>query len=176
MDVIETPRLRLRPHRPEDSAALMAGLNDFEVARYLTVVPYPYQAADAEEWLAIQTPPRAGKAVFAIERPGIGMVGAISIENELGFWLARPHWGQGLMSEAARALLDWQFAALPDDLVRSGAHLGNEASLGVQRKLGFVDAGTRSLRFVRSLGREVEHVETTLTRQQFRATSPAGAR
>lgn len=71
------------------------------------------------------------------------------------------------MTEASEALLDWHFAARPDDLVPSGAQVGNAASLNVQNKLGFVDTGTTRMRFVRSQNREIEHVETTLSLHDF---------
>jgi len=54
--------------------------------------------------------------------------------------------------------------------VPSGYHAGNAASAGVQRNLGFVESGRREMRFVRSQQREVEHIDTTLTRAQFGAS------
>ena len=52
--------------------------------------------------------------------------------------------------------------------IASGAHVGNERSLAVQRKLGFVEVGRR-LRFVQALDRDIEHIETELTRDRFTA-------
>jgi RimJ/RimL family protein N-acetyltransferase len=98
----------------------------------------------------------------------------VTLANELGFWLAQPYWGHGYMTEAALALLAWHFAKTSADAVRSSAHVGNERSLAVQRKLGFVERGT-SIRHVRPLNREIEHVETVLTRDAF-AASQAGLR
>jgi RimJ/RimL family protein N-acetyltransferase len=168
MDVsLRTPRLLLRPLAQTDIPAILAGLNDFEVARFLTRVPYPYSEADAREWLAILEPPRPGAAHFAIEFEGRGMVGVVGMESELGYWLDRRFHGLGLMTEACTGLLDWHFAANPDHLVPSGAHLGNVASLNVQRKLGFTELPGSEMRFVRSLGREVPHIRTTLRREDY---------
>ena len=44
---LETARLVLRPLTKADIPALVVELNDFEVSKWLTVVPYPYRAADA---------------------------------------------------------------------------------------------------------------------------------
>lgn len=174
MDVtIRTPRLLLRPQGSGDSEAIMAGLNDWEVVRYLTVVPFPYTRADAEEWIGLQVPPEPGHAVFAIDLPGTGMIGAVTLVNELGYWLDRRHHGHGYMTEAAEALLDWHFAVRPDDVVPSGIHAGNTASWAVQRKLGFVETGYRDMRPSRSQGREVEHIATSVTRAQFEAARAA---
>jgi len=163
---LRTQRLILRPLTEGDVAALIAGLNDWEVVRYLTTVPYPYGEADAQSWIRSRLPPIPGKAHFAIELPNEGMIGSVALDNELGYWLDRSWHGSGLMTEACIALLDWHFAAKPDDVVPSGAHLGNTASLNVQRKLGFVEA-SRSMRFAKSHGRVVEHIETTLSHAQF---------
>jgi hypothetical protein len=51
--------------------------------------------------------------------------------------------------------------------------VGNAASASVQHKLGFVESGHREMRFVRSQQREVEHVDTSLTRAQFETAMSA---
>lgn len=170
MDVtLRSERLLLRSLGETDAPALLAGLNDFEVVRYLTPVPYPYGAADAKAWLGTLKSPRPNDADFAIELAGEGMVGVISLQRMLGFWLARPYHGRGLVTEACMALLDWRFASLPDELVASSAHEDNVASLRLQRKLGFVEWPGREMRFVRSQGRDVAHVPTTLSRTDYEA-------
>lgn len=166
---LRTERLILRPMRETDVAAIVAALNDYEVTRHLTVVPFPYAEADAREWIGLQKPAVPGAAHFAIELPGEGMVGAVGLANELGYWLNRRYHGRGVMTEASAAVLDWHFSVLPDDLVHSGAHVGNTASLSVQEKLGFIDTGAPSMRFVRSQNRDIEHVETTLVRADYEA-------
>ncbi|MBK8084317.1 MAG: GNAT family N-acetyltransferase [Devosia sp.] len=173
MDVIlRTPRLTLRPQGEADIDANLAGLNDYEVVRFLTVVPYPYTLADARSWIGSLRPNAVGHAVFAIDLPGHGMIGAVTLLGDLGYWLDRRYHGHGYMTEASAALLDWHFAARPDDVVRSGLHLGNTASWGVQKKLGFVDTGRREMKFCRSQNREVEHMATTLTRADFEMARP----
>jgi RimJ/RimL family protein N-acetyltransferase len=172
--ILSTERLRLRPQTADDIDTIAAGLGDFDVARHLTVVPYPYTRQDAVDWVATLKPPRPEAGVFSIDLDGTGMIGTVTLANELGFWLARPYWGHGYMTEAARALLAWHFAETSADAVRSSAHVGNERSLAVQRKLGFVERGT-NIRYVRPLNREIEHVETVLTRDAF-AASQAGLR
>jgi RimJ/RimL family protein N-acetyltransferase len=170
MDVtLTTARLVLRQPSAADAPAVVAGLNDFEVARYLTRVPFPYSAADADRWLGTLKPPTPGAAHFAIELRGDGLVGVVSLQSELGFWLARHCHGRGLMTEACTALLDWHFDALPDDIVQSGAHVGNTASLKVQQKLGFVEWPGTELRFALSHGRDVPHIRTTLSRVDYEA-------
>jgi hypothetical protein len=37
--------------RETDAVAIVTALSDYEVTRYLTVVPFPYVEADALEWI-----------------------------------------------------------------------------------------------------------------------------
>lgn len=163
---LTTERLVLRAPALDDAAAVAAGLNDFEVVRWLTPLPYPYGLADALAWLRRLEAPRPDRAVFALELAGKGLIGVVSIVDELGYWLARPYWGQGYGIEAVRALLAWHFGSTSATEVPSGAHQDNVRSLGLLAKLGFVVTGT-SWRFVQSQQREVEHIEMRLTRTAF---------
>jgi acetyltransferase, GNAT family len=56
---------------------------------------------------------------------------------ELGYWIGRPFWGQGLIPEAAKALLRRAFTELGMQRVWCGYYEGNEKSKRVQEKLGF---------------------------------------
>ena len=59
-------------------------------------------------------------------------------ECELGYWIGKPFWGQGLIPEASRALLRYAFEMLGMRAVWCGYYDGNEKSRKVQTKLGFV--------------------------------------
>ena len=91
---LRTERLWLRPRTPEDNPAVIAGLNDWEVVRHLTVVPYPYTEAHAREWLSRPPLDAIGQALFAIDLPGHGLIGIVSLDDHLGYWLARPITGR----------------------------------------------------------------------------------
>lgn len=58
-------------------------------------------------------------------------------ECEMGYWLARPYWGQGIMTEAAEELLRHAFEDLGMTKVWCGYYDGNEKSKHVQEKCGF---------------------------------------
>ena len=74
--LLETPRLLLRPQGPQDIEAIVAGLGDFEVTRFLTIVPFPYSRFHAEEWVARLRPPTLERAIFSIVLPATGeMIG-----------------------------------------------------------------------------------------------------
>ncbi len=59
-------------------------------------------------------------------------------ECELGYWIGKPFWGQGMIPEAARALIRRAFCELDMRAVWCGYYDGNEKSRRVQEKLGFV--------------------------------------
>jgi RimJ/RimL family protein N-acetyltransferase len=86
----------------------------------------------------------------------------------VGYWLGKPYWGRGYMTEAVRALLDRVFAADIGETVYSGVFTGNPASLRVQKKIGFAIDGENTL-YSHPQGAELPHVSTVLTRSAFAA-------
>ncbi|MBQ5521295.1 MAG: GNAT family N-acetyltransferase, partial [Oscillospiraceae bacterium] len=58
-------------------------------------------------------------------------------ECELGYWLGKPFWGQGIMPEAAKELLRHAFEDLNLSRVWAGTYEGNVKSKRVQEKCGF---------------------------------------
>ena len=59
-------------------------------------------------------------------------------EYELGYWIGKPFWGQGLITEAAREVLRYAFEDLGMNRIWCGYYDGNLKSRRVQDKLGFV--------------------------------------
>src|SRR5690606_4669975 len=120
-----TPRLLLRPASPEDAGALFPLIDNWNVARWLGVVPWPYTMADMEHFLGDIAAPRSSSPfpVFAICRDGVPIGcaewrgcapssgGAGDAMTELGYWLGEPHWGRGYATEAVSALISHAFRA-----------------------------------------------------------------
>lgn len=132
---IKTDRLLLRLPKPQDAPAIADALSDWEVTRWLGRAPWPYSLSDAEEFVA-RNADNAG-LVWMIELEG-ELVGLCARKEELGYWIARHAWGQGIATEAARAVLDVQFTLEPDRTFPSGHATANARSGRVLRKLGFV--------------------------------------
>ena len=59
-------------------------------------------------------------------------------ECELGYWIGKPFWGQGLIPEAVKEILRYAFEDLHMTAVWCGYYDGNEKSKRVQEKCGFV--------------------------------------
>jgi RimJ/RimL family protein N-acetyltransferase len=170
---IETPRLSLRPVTAADVPALVPAIGNYDVVRWLGRVSYPYRTADAELFVAANAE-KSGRVWFVHD--ATGLVGGISIDGELGYWLRREVWGRGYAVEAASAAIEAHFADPRAGFLPSGHFPGNDRSRRVLEKLGFRRAGTRVVA-ARALGQQVESLAYALTRTDWsecrRALSPA---
>ncbi|ATW02774.1 GNAT family N-acetyltransferase [Sphingorhabdus sp. YGSMI21] len=164
-----TPRLLLRPGWPEDRGSLFAAINDETVIRNLASAPWPYRPDDAEHFLA--TPRPATHPNFLIfSRNGqppvlLGSIGFGDKEEghlELGYWIARDHWGRGYATEAGRAVLDIA-RALGHPEIRAEHFADNPASGKVLRKLGFRPTGHSVPRYSKGRARKADAIQFTLS-------------
>jgi ribosomal-protein-alanine N-acetyltransferase len=145
---LTTTRLFLRKPRPEDAPLIFtAYAQDSEVTRYLTFRPHrDVKEAHAaierfiEAW-------RSGKSYcwLMFRRDSNELVGAISARQDqgvnLGYLLARPFWGQGFMSEALEAIVEWALRNPVVFRVWAVCDLENEASARLLERNGFHQEG-----------------------------------
>lgn len=134
--MLYTRRLVLRPWEPEDAEAL------FRHASHPCVGPragWPPHT-DMEESQRIISDVLMAPEEYAITLGGapIGSVGLhLPGPPELGYWVAADYWGQGIATEAARAVLDQAFTDLGIPEVTATVADDNVASQRVLYKLGF---------------------------------------
>ena len=139
---IATPRLRLSPVTEGDPDEVAHAIGNYDVARWLGRIPYPYGPADARAFIDANRE-QAGRVWFI--RDSNGLAGGIGIDGELGYWFARPAWGRGYATEACRAVIAVHFSdPAAGDLI-SGHYPGNDRSAAVLRKLGFRYCGRREV-------------------------------
>ena len=142
---IELEQCTIRPWRLEDVPSLAANANNRNV--WLTLrdrMPHPYTQADAEAYVRqrLQEPTAP---IFCIEvdgsaAGGIGLHPAEDVNRitaELGYWLAEPFWGRGIMTAAVRAIVQHGFEHLPLVRVEAYVYANNPASARVLEKAGF---------------------------------------
>lgn len=147
-----TDRLALRELSYADIPAIVRFAGDRDVAEMTARIPHPYTEEDAEAFLRLAAEAKidGGEIVRAITiRNRDGMVGAISVRLDraantgtLGYWLAKPEWGRGYVTEAAERIVRYGFEELGLKSVRASARPDNLASLRVLDKLGMSPAGT----------------------------------
>jgi RimJ/RimL family protein N-acetyltransferase len=162
---ITTPRLRLIPVTKADPAEVVAGIGNYDVARWLGRVPYPYGPDDARAFIEANRE-LAGRVWFITDADGL--VGGISIDRELGYWLARDAWGNGYATEAGDAVIDAHFADPHAGELISGHYPGNNRSAAVLKKLGFRYTGRRPVKSA-ALAQTVESHELRLSRADWEA-------
>lgn len=139
----------LRPWRSADKSALLRHANNRKVWRNLTeLFPHPYTEADAEFWFSIAGKP--GPSVhLAIEFDGeavggIGIIAGAGVERctgRFGYWLGELHWGKGLATASARALVGHALTGLAFMRLEASVFEWNPASMRVLEKVGFVREG-----------------------------------
>jgi RimJ/RimL family protein N-acetyltransferase len=156
-----TARLLLRPGFPEDAPALAAAIADQAIVRNLATAPWPYRMRDAEAFLASpRDPVLPSLLVFERTQAEPQLVGSCGLGRrpsgavEMGYWIARAHWGRGIATEACVALVDIARALGFDSL--EGSHfVDNPASGRVLEKLGFEALGIVAPRLSCARGAEV---------------------
>ena len=145
---IETRRLWLRWPMLSDAQALHSVAWREALARNAAVRPQPFPASEPSLWIAEarggnEAGLRLDLAIAEKSRPGslIGLIGVRSLgpanELSLGFLLEVEHQGQGLMTEAVRALAGMVFRYTEATVIHGSSGIANVASKRVMEKAGF---------------------------------------
>ncbi|MDQ6861661.1 MAG: GNAT family N-acetyltransferase [Verrucomicrobiota bacterium] len=146
---IALPQGSLRSWRIEDAPALVEGANNRNVwLRLRDIFPHPYTLANAEAYLGrvVRVKPAFS---FCIELDGraaggIGLDAQDDVHHrtaEIGYWLAEPFWGRGVMTHVVRAIIGYGFTALPLDRIEAYVFSNNPTSARVLEKTGFTCEG-----------------------------------
>jgi RimJ/RimL family protein N-acetyltransferase len=161
MRIIVNDQIHLSDIRSSDQAAYLEHLQAKEIQDQTQRIPYPYTAADFREWMQIveESTRQQGRPVhWAIRTVAEYLIGGLGFTDlqvgrshraEIGYWLAKPYWGRGIMTAVVRtacayALAEW-------GLVKIVAHVlpTNAASARVLEKCGFAQEGYLRKHFVK---------------------------
>ena len=173
--IIETERLLLRPLRDSDGPEIATKINNYEISKNLARVPFPYTLADAEDFLdwAATLDDRSAFRVISIKQQPDELIGIISYDwshdnqrAELGYWLLQKHWGKGLMTEAAHAMVELAFTHSGLEHLSSCFFNENPASGKVLAHAGFQVTGP-CLHFSKARGHDVPVTTVELTKTQW---------
>lgn len=151
--ILETKRLYVREYTLEDLPALHTILSDKET---MYAWGHGFSIDESKEWLEkqLKSYKENGFGIWAIidkasgtiignaglDRASINLTNQKSIAKqevvEIGYIIAHEHWGQGLGTEAARAVQEYAFKVLDLERVYCLIKEDNFASMRVARKLG----------------------------------------
>ncbi|MBI4515441.1 MAG: GNAT family N-acetyltransferase [Deltaproteobacteria bacterium] len=143
--LLHGPRVRLRALTLDDVEAVFAYASDPEVTRYVEWTPHRTQQEAA---LYIQRCNRADQRrsqTFGVELlASRRVIGAFDLRivshvwriGEIGYTIARSHWGQGYNLEAGQLLIDYGFRALGLRRIQAVCDVANRRSYRTMEKLG----------------------------------------
>lgn len=146
--IIETERLILRPWRETDASALYKYACDPDIGPMAGWPPHTSVEHSREIIRTVFAAPETYAVVLKVTDEPVGACGIMfsnslhstdmkADEAEIGYWIGKPYWGQGLIPEAVRALLSRCFNELRLDAVWCGYYDGNHKSQRVCEKCGF---------------------------------------
>jgi RimJ/RimL family protein N-acetyltransferase len=153
MRIVVNDQVHLSEFRSSDKPALIQHLNDRDIYDRTLRIPFPYTDASADEWLALVakiTQQQGHQVHFAIRSADDALIGGCGFDGfqvgkshraEVGYWLAKPFWGRGIMTSVVQRLCQHAFEEF--GLVKITAHVfsHNPASARVLKKCGFVQEG-----------------------------------
>lgn len=158
--MLETERLVLCAIEMSDCARVAELAGDKRIFNMTLLIPHPYALQDAETWIATHAAHWARwredwTMNFAIrsrsESVLMGVIGLVGVPRhkraEMGYWLGVPFWGSGVMTEAVRVVAAFAHGELGVHRLEAGVFDGNEGSMNVLRKVGFVEEGVLRARF-----------------------------
>ncbi|MEG4322246.1 MULTISPECIES: GNAT family protein [unclassified Microcoleus] len=135
--------------KPNDKAAFVEHLKEKAIHETTSNIPYPYSEEDAVKWINRCTAgaEKQGKEqLFAIRQSNGYLIGSVGIGDieigqthraELGYWLAKPYWGQGITTDAVRVFVKYAFKELAVVRLYTQVYDFNIGSWKVLEKNGF---------------------------------------
>lgn len=141
---IETERLILSQLKEEDIPFVTEYLQNKIFSDLTSNIPYPYTREHSELWIKMSQEAFDNNTgyTFAIRNKDGQIIGAIGLHDreddkaELGYWMGRPFWNKGYITEAALALLEFGFRELEFNKIYATYFLHNPASGRILEKIG----------------------------------------
>jgi ribosomal-protein-alanine N-acetyltransferase len=150
--LLKDARLLLRPVTPADVPAFASLLNDYDVAKNLSLIPHPYTERDGFAFIFFATRNQGTTAdcnLSVIRRDDRALIGMCGIHPsrdwEIAYWIGKPFWGQGYGTETMAQAIAFAFDKLDAPALTACWFLDNPASGRIFEKLGFEEVG-RDLR------------------------------
>jgi RimJ/RimL family protein N-acetyltransferase len=149
MRIVVNEQISLTEIRSCDIASLVEHLADKDIYDRTLRIPYPYTEAEAEKWLAIvadSTRLHGQPTSWAIRESNDRLIGCIGYDGlsigtshraEIGYWLAKPFWGRGIMTAVVQRACSFGFSEFRLRRIIAHTFAINAASGRVLQKCGF---------------------------------------
>lgn len=137
------------PINDTDKPAYLEHLKVDDISRTTLRIPHPYTAMDADEWLRILRAQReelGQNLTYAIRNREGFLIGGIGFDGftpgrdhkaEIGYWLAKPYWGKGIMTDVVKAVTEYGFREFNLARISANVMAFNTASSRVLEKCGY---------------------------------------
>lgn len=168
-ETLVTERLILRPWRESDAEDLYEYAKDPIIGERTGFVPHKSVEDTIEVLLRKGLMCEYNRAVCLKDGKAIGSIGLINHDGtpEIGYWLGKPFWGQGLIPEAVRRVAVYVFDVLGANRLYCGYFDGNVNSRRVSEKCGFIYSHTEYDKLWEATGKIVTEHFTVLDRAKF---------
>ena len=149
--VLSTPRLTLRPFKPEDAPAMFANwANDSDVTRFLTWPTHSSVEISqwvCNDWVTHYAEPDYYQWAIVYDGQPIGSIAVVEHDDNIGkahigYCIGRAWWHRGIVSEALNAVIDFLFDEVGYDRIEARHDPRNPHSGDVMRKCGMKYEGT----------------------------------
>lgn len=180
--ILHTERLILRPFDESDAESVYGYAKDPDVG---PIAGWPVHKSIENSREIIRDVLAVPETYAICLKPNNKAIGAVGLmvgnsnmelkenEGEIGYWLGKPFWGQGIMPEAVRELIRHAFEDLNVETLWCGYFDGNEKSKRCQEKCGFVYHHTnKDIHWKLMDDIRTEHI-TVLTKEEWKSGFPA---
>jgi len=176
---LETKRLVLREFEKGDGISLRKNVDNPNISRHMSAIPYPYTEKDVEFWFnrcaeKRKEKPRKDYQFSITIKPSDKVVGGIGLVKvgegvaEIGYWIGEKYWRNGYVFEGASRVIDYAFDDLKLKKVVIFSSVDNVASNELIKKLGlkFVEMKKKGIA-VKSTGKVYDKNIYEMTRAEW---------
>ena len=161
MKIVVNEQILLSEFRSSDKDSLVKHLNDREIYERTLRIPFPYSDAAADEWLALaaKITKEQGRPIhFAIRTADDALIGGCGFDGfqigkshraEVGYWLAKPFWGLGIMTAVVQRVCQHAFEEFGLVKITAQVFTHNPASARVLEKCSFQEEGFLRMQFLK---------------------------
>ena len=153
MKIIKTRKFILRPISPDDAKDLARNMNNWNIIRNLSQIPFPYELKHARQFARKMEKEMSREntqnyvMVIEINNEVVGAIGAHKIihghKADMGYWLAEKCWGNGIMPDAVKKFMVHIFVEFKLHRIYSEIYSHNQPSMRVMEKVGMQFEGIK---------------------------------